>query len=125
MHAQPENPRAHLYAATFLESQGKTKEAIQQYQEAIRLHPNPVQAHYRLGQLLNKKGDYSAAADQFAAAARGVPEKNANFCNTEGVALYMAGRNDEAIAAYGRALAIDANFGAAYRNMGTALQKSG
>jgi tetratricopeptide (TPR) repeat protein len=125
MHAQPENPRAHLYAATFLESQGKTKEAIQQYQEAIRLHRNPVQAHYRFGQLLNKEGQYSEAAKQFAAAARGMPEKNANFYNAEAVALYMAGRNDEAIAAYGRVLDIDRNFWPAHRNLGTALQKAG
>jgi tetratricopeptide (TPR) repeat protein len=75
--------------------------------------------------LYNKKGNYNEAAAQFAKAASGLPQKNANMYNNEAVALYMAGRNDEAIAAYRDVLEIDPNFWAAYRNLGTALQKAG
>jgi len=123
--SQPKNSRAHFYLGTVLEAQGNPALAIEQYQEAIRLDPNPTQAHYRLGLLLNKKGDYSEAAAQFAEAARGLPQKNANMFNAEAVALFMAGRTDEAIKIYRRIIDFDPNFWPAYRNMGTALQKAG
>jgi tetratricopeptide (TPR) repeat protein len=89
------------------------------------LQPNPVQAHYQLGLLLNRQGDYSEAAGEFEKASRGLPKKSAAIQNDMAVALYMAGRNDQAIQAYRDTLAIDSNFWQAHRNLGTALQKAG
>jgi tetratricopeptide (TPR) repeat protein len=125
LQSQPENPRAHLYVANLLESQGKIDDAVEEYRETIRLHPNPVQAHYRLGLLLNKTGAHDEAAAELGKAIRGLPNKSAAMQNDLGVALYMAGRNDEAIQAYRDTLAIDPDFWPAHRNLGTALQKAG
>jgi tetratricopeptide (TPR) repeat protein len=125
LQSQPENSLAHQSVAAFLEKEGHDESAAEQYREAVRFNPNAAQAHYRLALLLNKSGAHDEAAAEFDEAARILPEKNANMHNDMAVALYMAGRNDQAIEAFRNTLAIDPNFWPGYRNLGTALQKAG
>jgi tetratricopeptide (TPR) repeat protein len=125
LQSQPQNSLAHQSVGVALEKEGNDAAAEEQYLEAFRLNPHAAQAHYRLALLLNKRGAHDEASAHFAEAARILPNKNVNLHNDEAVALYMSGRNDQAIEAFHRALAIDPNFWPAYRNLGTALQKAG
>ena len=125
LRSQPHNSMAHQNVGAFLEKQGNDDAAIGQYREAVRLDAKAAQAHYQLALLLYKKGAYDESANHFAEAARILPLRSVKMQNDIAVALYMAGRNDQAIEAFRDALAIDSRFWPAYRNMGTALQKAG
>jgi tetratricopeptide (TPR) repeat protein len=125
LQSQPWNSMAHQNVAAFLEKAGHDEAAIEQYRETVRLDPKAAQAHYQLAMLLNQRGAHEEAATHFAEAAHILPLKSVKMHNDIGVALYMAGRNDQAIQEFHDTIAIDPNFWAAHRNLGTALQKAG
>jgi tetratricopeptide (TPR) repeat protein len=56
---------AHLQLGILYAQERKYTEAIDQYQEAIRLQPNLGDAHYRLGQALVRTGDKTEAQAEF------------------------------------------------------------
>jgi tetratricopeptide (TPR) repeat protein len=125
LQSQPWNSMAHQNVAAFLEKAGQDEAAIEQYRETVRLDPKAAQAHYQLAMLLNRRGAHDEAAAHFTEAARILPLKSKKMHNDIGVALYMAGHNDQAIQEFRDTIAIDPSFWAAHKNLGTALQKAG
>ena len=62
MTAHPDSYRVHQLAAEVNEAQGNYDQAIREYKSALGQNPRLPQMHYRIGQLLLRKGD--ADADQ-------------------------------------------------------------
>lgn len=125
--AQPNSSMAHHNVAALLEKNGYDDAAAEHYRAAFASDPSSSHAHYQLGELLNRQGKFAEAATQFAEAIRVTPAKyiTAKMHNNLGVALFSAGRNDEAIAAFKAALAADPNDWLTHRNLATALYNAG
>ena len=92
--------RAHFQA-------GRLQQAAEEYRLAARGDATDFRALAGLGAALLRLGDPAGAAGAFQGAARLAPD-NATLPASAGDALRAAGRRDDAVAAYRRALSIDA-----------------
>lgn len=79
------------------------REAAELYRRALKLRPRFVAARLGLARVLLELNDYEAALDEVEEA-RGVRPAYAEASVVEGRILRAAGRNDEAVAAYTRAI---------------------
>lgn len=127
LEAQPNSSMAHHNVAAILERNGFDDAAAGHYRAAIASDPSSSHAHYQLGELLNRHGKFDEAATQFAEAIHVMPARfiTAKMHNNLGVALYSAGRNDDAIAAFHAAVAADPNDWLTHRNLATSLYRAG
>ncbi|HLJ55947.1 MAG TPA: tetratricopeptide repeat protein [Chthonomonadaceae bacterium] len=82
-------------------------------------YANIAQVHAALGALLYRRGETSAALDQYAAANRARPN-NADILNGLALAEEKAGRHDDAIRDFQAAVRINPRFADAYNNLGVA-----
>jgi tetratricopeptide (TPR) repeat protein len=101
----PEHPLALIARAKLLRQMENLDEALDAARRAATLLPHSADAHYALGQVLRSLGHSEQAIACFEAAARmpgAVAEDALVGCAT---ALMEAGRKDEALAAFDRALA--------------------
>ncbi|HKB11872.1 MAG TPA: tetratricopeptide repeat protein [Vicinamibacterales bacterium] len=99
-------------------------EDIVGYESMIRRDPRRVQLHDDVAQLFLETGRAADAVAHLAASARLRPDSAPAQFNL-GTALTIAGRLDEAIDCYRRALAIDPNYALAHNNLGNALLARG
>ena len=107
-----------------LDQQGRTKEAIEHYLQALRIQPAYAAAHNNLGNALNKLGRTEDAVNHYLQALRITPDfKEAH--NNLGVVLDKQGRTEEAVAHYLQALRINPDYADAHSNLGNALKKLG
>ncbi|MFQ6018982.1 MAG: tetratricopeptide repeat protein [Kiloniellaceae bacterium] len=84
-------------------SQGKTDEAITQFEKAMELEPDLAMAHNNLGNALRQKGDWEGAADSFRRCLELSPDI-AEVHRSLGSVLQEQGKIEEAAAACRRAL---------------------
>ncbi|MGD0016422.1 MAG: tetratricopeptide repeat protein, partial [Verrucomicrobiia bacterium] len=98
-----DNYVAHLNLGVALASQGKIKEAIGQYEQALWIRPDDASAHNNLGSALLRLGRAPEAIGEFTEALRIKPD-NAGVHYNLGVALASQGRIVEAIAQYRESL---------------------
>ena len=103
---------------------GKYDEAINAYDEAIRLDPKYVNAWYAKGNNLNNLGRYDEAINAYDGAIRLDP-KYENAWYAKGVDLKKQERYDEAINAYGEAIRLDPKYAKAWYAKGNALKLLG
>jgi tetratricopeptide (TPR) repeat protein len=94
-----ENALAHVNLGVVLEEIGKRDEALQEYQTAVRLDPNLVQAHNNLANLLMNAGKLTQALDEYNEALRLKPTAPLIHENL-GTVLVKLGRFDEALRHY-------------------------
>lgn len=99
---------AYFNLARIYERQGKIDEAIEQYELALDIRPEYVDAHYNLGLLYLQQGRTDRAIEQFSAATRLSP-KIAVYQQSLGVAYVQAGKYEEARLAFQRVIAIEPN----------------
>jgi tetratricopeptide (TPR) repeat protein len=122
------NPATQLVRNTELGAallrQGKLDEAIDQYQEAIRLKPDYANAHNNLGIALARKGQTDEAIRQYREALRLKPD-HADAHNGLGVALHEKGQMDEAVRHLQEALRLKPDHGDAHYNLGVAFYQQG
>jgi tetratricopeptide (TPR) repeat protein len=107
-----------------LSLKGQTDEAISQFEEAIRLKPDFVEAHYNLGTAFLKNEQIDEAISQFHEVIRLKP----NFTEAHyvlGTALGRKGQTDEAISQFQEAIRLKPDFVEAHYNLGTAFLKKG
>jgi Tfp pilus assembly protein PilF len=116
----PNNPQAHNNLGIALADQGRTGEAIAQYQTAIAIKPDYAEAYNNLGNSLLQNGRVNEAVIQFQNAIKTEPN-NADIHNNFGKALLQNGRVDEAVIQFQNALAIQPNHAKAENNLGSAL----
>jgi len=67
----PENPMSLVHLASSLQKEGKTAEAREHYERALRINPDTWQAHLGLSVILADLGDHAQAAEHRQAAFHG------------------------------------------------------
>ncbi len=107
-----------------LDYQGRYDEAINAYDEAIKLDPNYAKAWNSKGTILGKQGKFDEAIKCFDEAIRLDPN-DAEAWYRKGVTLDKQGNYSDAIMAYDEAIRIDPNDAEAWNNKGTVLGKQG
>ncbi len=121
------NPRswlAHYNLGTVFAQDGKTGDAIGQYEQALRMRPDSVEVHCSLGYLFLEEGKISDAIGEYEQALRIMPGLHQVHYNLA-VALERAGRTGDAIAHYEQALEINPDYPEAHFNLGTLLLQEG
>jgi protein O-mannosyl-transferase len=121
---RPDNPRAHTNLGFDLQHAGRLPEALEQYEQALRLDPDYFNAHLDMGSILLELGRPQEAVVQCQEALRLQPDHRGAHFNL-GNALLQTGKVPEAIAEYEEALRIKPDFVEAHENLGLALMGSG
>ena len=119
----PENDRAHNNLGSALDKiPGRLNEAISQYQEALRLNPASIEAHYNLARALAMLDRTLEAIAQYEEALRLNPVYFEAHYNL-GLSLdKMPGRANEAIAQYEETLRLKPDFAEAHFALASDLQ---
>jgi len=98
----PDDARAHYNYGTVLFATGRAAEAVPEFEAAARLDPSLIEARNNLGAALYSAGRPADAIPQFEAVLRVAPDPD-TWVNY-GFALLRSGRQDEARAAFAKAL---------------------
>ncbi|HUI08145.1 MAG TPA: tetratricopeptide repeat protein [Verrucomicrobiae bacterium] len=115
---------AHNDLGTALLALGRVPEAMEHWQEALRIKPGSPETHYNLGNALLKAGKLEEAIGHYEQALRVKPDYAEAHYNL-GVALSQRGRFLEAINHYEQALRLMPDLAEAHYNLGLALAKLG
>lgn len=115
---------AHNNLGLRLRYQGKTDEAIAQFQEVLRIDPQKAEAHYNIGITSMQKGKPDDAIAQYRQALQLDPNYLDAYVNL-GDALVQEGKLDDAMAQYVAALKIRPNDATTHYNLGTVLFRQG
>ncbi|MGA3163184.1 MAG: tetratricopeptide repeat protein [Verrucomicrobiota bacterium] len=118
------NYLAHKALGGALFRKGQIDEAINQYQEAIRLKPDYAEAYNNLGTAFQKKGQIDEAINQYQKAIRLTPDYADAHYNL-GNALGRKGQVDEAISQFQEAIRLKPDYADAHYNLGIALGRQG
>jgi Flp pilus assembly protein TadD len=109
--------RLQLEMGNILFGQARYGEAIDAFEEAVRLYDDPTN-RFSLGQAYNKTGRYQDAENQFGKIIRrgGAESRNGYF--GMGQAFRAQGKYDDAIEQFELAIRKDSDFNSAYEEMG-------
>ncbi len=121
---RPLNAGAHQNLGVALLAVGRTQDALQHTERALRLNPGSAQVRNNLGALLAERGQLETAKRYLAEAVAldpGYAEAHYNLANV----LWSMGRADEAADHYRQALRHRDRYPAAARNLGQALRMAG
>jgi Flp pilus assembly protein TadD len=121
---RPGNARAHNNLGEELSKAGRKTEAVQQYQEAVRLKPTDPDYNFNLATALSSTGHVQESLASFEETLRLVPDYAPAHLNY-GLALMKTGQVAKAIAHYGEALRINPDYAEAYNDLGIALGQAG
>jgi tetratricopeptide (TPR) repeat protein len=120
VHADPKQSQGHnLLGAAFTRT-GRGQEAIQQFELALQLDRDNVNARYNLVFALVKSGQLAAAAGNMEQVVEAFP-KDAGLHNLWGQLLAQQGKYPDAIAQFDQALALDPKLDAARSNRAASL----
>ena len=122
--ANPSAWLAHYNLANLLRAEGRSPEAIVQYQEALRYKADYPQAENNFGLTLADAGQPGAAIGHYREALRYRPTY-AQVHNNIGNALRALGRNPEAVPEYEEAIRLLPNYAEAEYNLGLVLRATG
>jgi Tfp pilus assembly protein PilF len=126
---KPELADAHALLGKAYSQQGKTDQAEKELQIALSLNPSLGQAYYSLATLFRDTGKldeanrYFEKFNQLQSHLR--DEHNVPVFNNEGLKLKLAGRWEEAVATFRKALSINPSSATVHYNLGTVLAKQG
>ena len=115
---------AHNNLGLVLWQKGKPREAIEQYEQALKIKPDYAEAHDNLGAALVRLGKLQEAAEQIEQALR-IEPGDAAAENNLGAVLARAGKFEQAITHYTQALKINPRSAEAHCNLGLALEHVG
>jgi tetratricopeptide (TPR) repeat protein len=115
---------AHSNLGTILLRQGHAREAVSQFEQALRIDPDYNEALINLGSTLLQMGQVQEAIARYEQAVRTHPGSPEAY-NNLGVALARLGRVQEAIQNWRQALRINPDYADAHRNLEIALGQTG
>jgi protein O-mannosyl-transferase len=118
------NYTAHINLGYVLAAQGRTAEAIEHYQQAIKFYPGYAQAYINLGVIFLNEGRLDEAGENFQRALEINPD-SAEAHNNMGILLAKQGRTAEAIEHYQKAIELDPDRAEIYNNLGNLLATQG
>jgi tetratricopeptide (TPR) repeat protein len=114
----------HYNLGIALANAGRTREAIEQFEQAVQIEADYDQAHVDLGNALLHIGKVTEAIAHYEQALRINPDYAAAHVNL-GMALVNMGKVDEAMRHYRQALRINPDLVEAYVDLGNALLTEG
>ena len=103
---------------------GKYKEAIDSFEQALRIKPDYAEVHYNLGYVYVKLGKYKDAIDSYKQAIRIKPDLEMAH-NNLGIAYDDLGKYKESIESFKQAIRINPDYTEAHINLGVAYGNSG
>jgi tetratricopeptide (TPR) repeat protein len=121
---KPLTADTHFAAGQFAESNGDPDTAVAQYQAALKIDPNNLGSLLRLGMLYTAQQQYPEAIELFQRFVKATNE-SANAYGDLGFCLELAGRTDEAVAAYKAGIAKDPKNQSCRVKYGLLLARSG
>ena len=113
-----------LRAAALFRQAARLPEAIEVLGKAIETEPDPEEAYYQQGELLQLQGKLDEAASRYRQAIELNPD-SAVAHNSLGSVLGSQGRFEEALPYFHKALELNSEYPQARSNLGLALQKLG
>jgi protein O-mannosyl-transferase len=119
-----DNALAHLNLGAAFEENGKSAEALSQYQQALALNPQRYEADNNIGKLLYEMNKPEEALSYCLKAVELNP-KRASSHNSLGLVLVALNRFDEAMSQFFEAAHLDANYVAPRFQTGRTLLKLG
>ncbi len=114
----------HNNLGTALAQQGKTREAMAHYAQALQIKPSYVEAHYNLGKFLAEQGKIQEAITHYTQALRMKPDFDAAH-NNLGNLLARQGKIREAADHYIQALRSNPNYAQAHYNLAVLQAQQG
>ncbi len=120
----PDDIRSILVRARWAWAAGNSDDAIQLYEDALKIDPSRVMCHNQLGYLYLQKGDYASAIANLRRYAY-YAENQPNPHDSLGEAYEAAGHYDEAIGEYLKALEIRPSFYHSAVHLSSALAITG
>jgi protein O-mannosyl-transferase len=121
---RPDNARAHNNLGLALQQAGRTREAVEHYEQALQIKPDYADAHYNLGIVFFREGKLDDAIGHFEHALRISPDYTKAHYNL-GIVFMQEGKLSDAIGHFEEALRIDPDYAKAHANLGTALARMG
>jgi tetratricopeptide (TPR) repeat protein len=116
--------RVHYDLGLALGQTGRIQEAISEFEQALRIRPDYVQAHANMGIVLAQAGRIQEAISEFEQALRLQPNYVQAHVNM-GIILEQTGKVQEAIGHYEQALRIEPDSAEVRYNLGMALSGLG
>jgi len=117
---QPEDSLIQANLGVVLATRGRPQEAIQYFEEALRLKPQFSYAHFNLGRAYAELGQSREAMEHYQQAVDIKPDSIDAQYNL-GLALADAGRPEEAIRHLQEAVRLMPDFASAHNNLGVSL----
>ncbi len=115
---------AHNNLGTLLAQQGRLKDAVYHFSEALRINPEHAGAHLNMGIALDTLGKYDEAIQHFSDVLRIKPDSAEAHINI-GLTLYNLGKLNEAVRHFSEALRINPESAQVHVSIGNALDNMG
>jgi protein O-mannosyl-transferase len=118
------NYLAHNSIGLVMFGENKMEEAVNHYNEAIRIKPDFARAYHNRGVVWAGMGYYQKAIEDYNAAIRMMPDV-AEIYNNRGIAYSLQGKQRRAIEDYDEAIRFKPEYFEAYNNRGLAYSELG
>ena len=112
----PSDPFVYNIMAPSFYGLNQLENAIESYEQAIKIKPDYIDAHNNMGSLLMKVGRNDEAIESFKLAIKVKPDF-ADPYNNMGIALMKTGQNEKALESYRQAISINHNNKKFIRNL--------
>jgi len=120
----PDNARTHENLGISLSAVNRLREAVQEYETALKLRPYYPDCENNLGNTFNSLGEYKDAVDHYLEAIHQMPHLAQAYYNL-GNALIAMNQWEQAGAAYAKAAELNPEFAAAHNNYANILSHFG